>query len=162
MLFLEPALLPKGPLMAVDPGTKTLGVAVSNTDRTLVTPLTTIQRVKFTPDAQALLSLYDERKCAGLIVGLPLHMDGGDGRRAQSSRSFVTNLLRLRDLPVCFQDERLSTFAATESLLEAGVKHAQHKDFVDAQAAAVILESAIARINEGLSQPLPSPDDPLS
>ncbi|HCR65577.1 MAG TPA: Holliday junction resolvase RuvX, partial [Oceanicaulis sp.] len=92
MLFLEPALLPKGPLMAVDPGTKTLGVAVSNTDRTLVTPLTTIQRVKFTPDAQALLALYDERKCAALIVGLPLHMDGGDGRRAQSSRSFVTNL----------------------------------------------------------------------
>ena len=88
-------------------------MAVSNTDRTLVTPLTTIQREKFTQDAQALLKLYDERACVGLIVGLPLHMHGGDGRRAQSSRSFVTNLLRLRDLPVAYQDERLSTFAAT-------------------------------------------------
>lgn len=162
MLFLDPALLPAGPLMAIDPGTKTLGVAVSNTDRTLVTPLTTIQREKFTKDAEALLALYDARGCKGLIVGLPLHMDGGDGRRAQSSRSFVTNLLRLRDLPVAYQDERLSTFAATESLIEAGVKPSHRKDFVDAQAAAVILESAIARINQGVTHaPLP-PDDPNS
>jgi len=143
--------------MAIDPGTKTLGVAVSNSERTLVTPLTTIKRVKFTPDAKALLALYDERECAGLIVGLPLHMDGGDGRRAQSSRSFVTNLLRLRDLPVAYQDERLSTFAATESLIDAGVKPSHRKDFVDAQAAAVILESAIGRINQG-PQILPPED----
>ena len=149
MIFLHPALLPDGPLMAIDPGTKTLGVAVCDAARTLVTPVTTIQRVKFTPDAEALLALYDERKCAGLIVGLPLHMDGGDGRRAQSSRSFVTNLLRLRDIPVAYQDERLSTFAATEALLEAGIKHADHKAMVDAQAAAVILESALERISEG-------------
>ena len=162
MLFLDPALLPQGPLMAIDPGTKTLGVAVSNTDRTLVTPLTTIQREKFTKDAQALLALYDERDCVGLIVGLPLHMDGGDGRRAQSSRSFVTNLLRLRDLPVAYQDERLSTFAATESLIEAGVKPSHRKDFVDAQAAAVILESAIGRINQGVTHTPLSPDDPIS
>lgn len=162
MLFLDPALLPAGPLMAIDPGTKTLGVAVSNTDRTLVTPLTTIQREKFTQDAQALLKLYDERACVGLIVGLPLHMDGGDGRRAQSSRSFVTNLLRLRDLPVAYQDERLSTFAATESLIEAGVKPSHRKDFVDAQAAAVILESAIGRINQGVSHTPLAPDDPHS
>jgi len=144
--------------MAIDPGTKTLGVAVSNSERTLVTPLTTIKRVKFTPDAEALLALYDERECAGLIVGLPLHMDGGDGRRAQSSRSFVTNLLRLRDLPVAYQDERLSTFAATESLIDAGVKPSHRKDFVDAQAAAVILESAIGRINQG-PQILPPEDE---
>lgn len=135
--------------MAVDPGDKTLGIAVCDRARTTVTPVTTIQRVKFTPDAQALLKLYDDRKCAGLIVGLPLHMDGGDGKRAQSSRSFVTNLLRLRDLPVAYQDERLSTFAATEALIEAGVKHADHKAFVDAQAAAVILEAALLRIKEG-------------
>jgi len=158
MLFLDPAHLPDGPLMAIDPGTKTLGVAVSNSERTLVTPLTTIKRVKFTPDAEALLALYDERECAGLIVGLPLHMDGGDGRRAQSSRSFVTNLLRLRDLPVAYQDERLSTFAATESLIDAGVKPSHRKDFVDAQAAAVILESAIGRINQG-PQILPPEDE---
>lgn len=146
--------------MAVDPGSKTLGVAVSNSDRTLVTPLTTIQRVKFTQDAEALLALYDERDCKGLVVGLPLHMDGGDGRRAQSARSFVTNLLRLRDLPVAYQDERLSTFAATESLIEAGVKPSHRKDFVDAQAAAVILEAAIGRINQGVQvqPPMDGPD----
>lgn len=149
MIFLQPALLPDGPLMAIDPGTKTIGVAVCDGARSVVTPVTTIERVKFTPDAQALLKLYDERKCTGLVVGLPLHMDGGDGRRAQSSRSFVTNLLRLRDLPVVYQDERLSTFAAGEALLEAGIKHADHKAVIDAQAAAVILQSALERIAEG-------------
>lgn len=149
MIFLHPALLPDGPLMAIDPGSKTIGVAVCDGARRVVTPVTTIERVKFTPDAQALLSLYDARSCAGLIVGLPLHMDGGDGRRAQSSRSFVTNLLRLRDIPVAYQDERLSTFAATEALIEAGVKASDHKAMVDAQAAAVILDSALERIQEG-------------
>ena len=149
MIFLHPALLPDGPLMAVDPGSKTLGVAVCDAARTVVTPVTTIERVKFTQDAEKLLALYDERECAGLIVGLPLHMDGGDGRRAQSSRSFVTNLLRLRDIPVAYQDERLSTFAATEALIEAGVKASERKAMIDAQAAAVILESALGRIREG-------------
>ncbi len=149
MIFLHPALLPAGPLMAIDPGSKTIGVAVCDKARKVVTPVTTIERVKFTPDAHALLKLYDERECAGLVVGLPLHMDGGDGRRAQSARSFVTNLLRLRDLPVAYQDERLSTFAASEALLEAGIKHADHKARIDAQAAAVILQSALERIAEG-------------
>ncbi len=149
MIFLHPALLPDGPLMAIDPGSKTIGVAVCDGERSVVTPVTTIQRVKFTPDAEALLALYDERECAGLIVGLPLHMDGGDGRRAQSSRSFVTNLLRVRDLPVAYQDERLSTFAASEALIEAGVRPANLKAKVDAQAAAVILESALDRIKDG-------------
>ncbi len=153
MIFLHPALLPAGPLMAIDPGSKTLGVAVCDAARTVVTPVTTIQRVKFTADAQALLALYDDRKCAGLVIGLPLHMDGGDGKRAQSSRSFATNLLRLRDLPIVYQDERLSTFAATESLIEAGVKPSQRKSMVDAQAAAVILEAALGRIAEGVPRP---------
>jgi putative Holliday junction resolvase len=153
MIFLHPALLPAGPLMAVDPGSKTLGIAVCDAARTVVTPVTTIQRVKFTQDAEALLALYDARKCAALIVGLPLHMDGGDGKRAQSSRSFATNLLRLRDLPIVYQDERLSTFAATEYLIEAGVKPSLRKSMVDAQAAAVILQAALERIKEGAPKP---------
>lgn len=157
MIFMHPALLPDGPLMAVDPGSKTLGVAVCDAARTVVTPLTTILRLKFTADATTLLELYDERKCRGLVVGLPLHMDGGDGRRAQSSRSFVTNLLRLRDLPVAYQDERLSTFAATQSLIEAGVKPSLRKSKVDSQAAAVILESALGRIREGYTPPAEDP-----
>lgn len=135
--------------MGLDPGSKTLGIAVCNSARTLVTPLTTIQRVKFTQDAEALLALYDEWSCTGLVVGLPLHMDGGEGRRAQSARSFVTNLMRLRDLPVAYQDERLSTFGAAERLLEAGIKHAGHKARIDAEAAAIILAGAIERIEQG-------------
>jgi len=152
MLFLDPAHLPDGPLMGVDPGSKTLGIAVSNAARTLVTPLTTIKRVKFNEDAAKLFALYDERKCAGLVIGLPLHMDGGDGRRAQSARSLATNLLRLRDMPITFQDERLSTFAATQSLIEAGVKPSEQKNYVDAQAAAVILQAAIDRIAASASE----------
>jgi putative Holliday junction resolvase len=149
MLMLHPAFLPKGPLMSVDQGEKTLGLAVCDAARTLVTPLTTILRTKFTYDAEELFALYDERKCIGLIMGLPVHMDGGDGRRAQSARSFVTNLLRLRDIPVAYQDERLSTFAATEALIDAGVKPSHRKSKVDSQAAAIILEGALARIAEG-------------
>ena len=159
MLMLDPAHLPAGPLMGVDPGSKTLGLAVCNAERTVVTPLETILRTKFTHDAAALFELYDERRCTGLVVGLPLHMDGGDGRRAQSARSFVTNLLRLRDLPVVYQDERLSTFAAMERLAEADVKPSQRKDRVDAQAAALILEAAIRRIGEGPRGPAPLDQD---
>jgi len=160
MLFSDPAHLPDGPLMAIDPGAKTLGVAVSNSSRTLVTPLTTIRRVKFILDAQILLTLYDERGCAGLVVGLPLHMNGAYGRRAQSSRSFITNLLRIRDLPVVCQDERLSTFTAIQSLAESGIRPSRRKDDVDAQAAAVILEAAIDRIHQNLQ--LTSLDDGTS
>ena len=160
MIFPHPALFPAGPLMAVDPGSKTLGVAACDAARRVVTPLETILRTKFTFDAKTLLELYDERRCKGLIVGLPLHMDGGDGRRAQSSRSFVTNLLRVRDLPVCYQDERLTTFGATEQLIEAGVKPSKRKDLVDAQAAALILEAAIARAAEG--PPKPEDGGPLA
>ncbi len=153
MLFLTPLHLPKGPLMAVDPGAKTLGVAVCNGERTLVTPLTTIWRTKFTADANALLKLYDERGCAGLVVGLPLHMDGGDGRRSQSARSFVTNLLRVRDLPVCYQDERLTTFDASQRLSEAGVKLHEQKARIDAEAAASILSAALDEIERGGAAP---------
>ena len=146
MLFLDLAHLPDGPLMAVDPGSKTLGIAVCDAARTVVTPVETIQRVKFTQDAAALFRLYDERRCRGLIIGLAMHMDGGDGRRAQSARSLATNLLRVRDIPIAYQDERLSTFAAEERLREAGVRPEDFKQYVDAEAAAIILESALARL----------------
>lgn len=152
MIFLHPALLPKGPLMALDPGTRTIGVAACNSDRTLVSPIETIERTKFSEDAARIFKLYDERACKGLIIGLPLHMDGGDGRRAQSARSLATNLLRLRDLPIAYQDERLSTFEAGETLSEAGIPIYRHKEMIDAEAAAVILEDALLRIAEGVPE----------
>lgn len=149
MLFMDITHLPDGPLMAVDHGEKTLGLAVCNTARTVVTPLATIWRKKFTEDATQLLDLFEDRKCKGLIMGMPVHMDGGDGARAQSARSFVTNLLRIKDIPVAYQDERLSTFEATERLIQAGHDPSDIKDMLDSQAAAVILEAAIRRINGG-------------
>ena len=153
MLFLDVAQLPDGPLMAVDPGAKTLGLAVCDAARTTVTPLTTIQRIKFTQDAAELFKLFDERDCKALIIGLPVHMDGGDGRRAQSARALATNLLRLRDIAIAYQDERLSTFAAEERLREAGVRPQDVKRHVDAQAAAIILESALKRIADARRVP---------
>lgn len=157
MLFLDLAHLPPGPLMAVDPGSKTLGIAVCDSNRRVVTPLTTIERTRFTEDAQRLFALYDERKCRGLVIGLPLHMDGGDGRRAQSARSLATNLLRIRDIPIAYQDERLSTADADERLAEAGVPVWERKPMIDAEAAAVILESALAYI-ERVRNPGVAPD----
>ncbi|MEO1038163.1 MAG: Holliday junction resolvase RuvX [Pseudomonadota bacterium] len=157
MLFLNLAHLPDGPLMAVDPGMKTIGVAVCDAERRVVTPLTTIERSKFTQDAAQLFALYDERACSGLIIGLPVHMDGGDGKRAQSARSLATNLLRLRDIAIGYQDERLSTFAAEERLREAGVRPEDFKRYVDAEAAAIILESALQAISDAKSTP---PDAP--
>ncbi|WP_019962150.1 Holliday junction resolvase RuvX [Woodsholea maritima] len=148
--------LPPGPLMGVDVGSKTLGLAVCNRDRTLVSALETIWREKFTPDAQKLLSLYDERACQGLVIGLPISMDGGDSRSAQSARSFATNMLRLRDLPIVFQDERLSTFAATERLIEAGVKPSHRKARLDGEAAAIILQGALDALHQGLEPPDPA------
>ncbi|MGY6533090.1 Holliday junction resolvase RuvX [Glycocaulis sp.] len=152
MIFLHPALLPKGPLLALDPGTRTIGVAACNSERTLVSPVETIERTKFSEDAARIFRLYDERECKGLIIGLPLHMDGGDGRRAQSARSLATNLLRIRDLPIAYQDERLSTFEAGEVLSEAGIPIHRHKEMIDAAAAAVILEDALLRIAEGVPE----------
>ncbi|MGP1276463.1 MAG: Holliday junction resolvase RuvX [Caulobacterales bacterium] len=152
MIFLHPALLPLGPLMALDPGTRTIGVAACNSDRTLVSPIETIERTKFSEDAARIFALYDARACKGLIIGLPLHMDGGDGRRAQSARSLATNILRLRDMPIAYQDERLSTFEAGETLLEAGIPIHRHKTMIDAEAAAVILEDALLRIAEGVPE----------
>lgn len=152
MLFLHPALLPKGPLLALDPGTRTIGVAACNSERTLVSPVQTIERAKFSEDAARIFRLYDERDCKGLIIGLPLHMDGGDGRRAQSARSLATNLLRIRDIPIAYQDERLSTFEAGEQLSEAGIPIHRHKEMIDAAAAAIILQDALLRIAEGVPE----------
>ena len=132
-----------GPLLALDPGEKTIGVAVCNDARTVVTPVETIRRTKFTADANRLFDLFDEFGCSGLILGLPVNMDGSIGPRAQSARAFGTNLKRLRDVPVRFQDERLSSDKAEERLRAAGKRREEIEKVIDAHAAAVILEDAI-------------------
>jgi putative holliday junction resolvase len=138
--------LPQGPILALDPGSKTIGVAACGATRGLATPVETIQRTKFTADAARIFQLYDERKAIGLVIGLPYNMDGTEGARAQSSRALARNLLGLRDIPIIFQDERLSTFEATEALISAGMRRERRKQVIDAHAAANILRSVLDRL----------------
>ncbi|WP_417477083.1 Holliday junction resolvase RuvX [Maricaulis sp.] len=146
MALIDLSELPQGPLLALDPGSKTIGVASCGATRGLATPVETIQRTKFTADAARIFQLYDERKAVGLVIGLPYNMDGTEGARAQSSRALARNLLGLRDIPIIFQDERLSTFEATEALISAGMRRDRRKQVIDAHAAANILRSVLDRL----------------
>ena len=107
------AALPQyAPVVGLDPGEKTIGVAVSDVTRTVASPLALIEKTKFTQDAEALFRLMDSRGAVGIVVGLPMNMDGTEGVRCQSNRALARNLLRLKpDLPITFWDERLSTAA---------------------------------------------------
>jgi len=141
------AALPRnGGLAGLDLGTKTLGVAVSDGLRQVATPLTTIKRVKFTQDAAALLAIVEGRGLAGLILGLPLNMDGSEGPRAQSTRAFARNLERLTPLPIAFWDERLSTVAAERALLEADTSRRRRAEVIDHVAAGYIMQGALDRL----------------
>jgi putative Holliday junction resolvase len=141
------ALFPAtGALMGLDLGTKTIGLAVSNPERTLATPLSTIRRKKFTTDAEQLLALATERKVTGLIIGLPLNMDGSEGPRAQATRAFVRNLGGKTDLPIAFWDERLSTAAAERELISLDTSRAKRAEVIDEMAASYILQGALDRL----------------
>lgn len=135
-----------GALLGVDPGTKTLGLAISDRTRLIATPLETIRREKFSLDAAHLLHVFDENEASGLIVGLPINMDGSHGPRTQSVRDFCTNLLKLRDLPIFLWDERLSTMAVTRGMLEADMSRKKRKENVDKLAAGYILQGVLDRL----------------
>lgn len=138
------ATLPRmQPVAGLDLGTKTIGVAVSDLMLGVATPLLTIRREKFTQDAEQLLKIVADRRIAALVLGLPRNMDGSEGPRAQSTRAFARNLLGLRDLPIVFWDERLSTAAVTRTLLEADSSRARRAEVVDKMAAAYILQGAL-------------------
>jgi len=141
------ALPREGALAGLDPGTKTIGVAVSDTRRGIATPLETIRRVKFTADAARLMEIVAHRRLCGLVLGLPRNMDGSEGPRAQSARAFARNLTRLTDLPIAFWDERLSTVAAERALLEADASRARRAEVIDAVAASYILQGALDRLS---------------
>jgi putative holliday junction resolvase len=132
-------------LMGVDLGTKTIGLALSDVERRIATPLETIKRVKFTPDAARIRQLAELHGVGGLIVGLPLNMDGTEGPRAQATRAFVRNLQPLLSLPILYWDERLSTVAVTRTLIDADTSRARRADLVDKMAAAYILQGALDR-----------------
>src|ERR1700750_160783 len=110
-------LPPRGSLLGLDVGTKTIGIATSDADRRLATGVETIIRKSFTEDAKRILALASERRCAGFVLGLPLNMDGSEGPRAQSVRAFARNFSKLTELPIAFWDERLSTVAGRRGLI---------------------------------------------
>lgn len=143
---LAAALPPVGAIAGLDLGTKTIGVAVSDSLRSVATPLRTIRREKFTLDAQALLAIVAERGLTGLILGLPMNMDGSEGPRCQSTRAFARNLSRLTDLPIGYWDERLSTIAATRALLEADTTRKRRSQVIDHVAAGYILQGMLDRL----------------
>ncbi len=138
--------LTDGPLIGLDPGTKTIGVAASDPDRSIAMPVETIRRTKFTADAQRLLALAEERTAAGFIIGLPRNMDGSEGPRAQSARAFARNLAEAGELPVALWDERLTTVAAERVLLEADTSRQKRAQAIDKLAAAAILQGALDRL----------------
>lgn len=141
------AALPRfGALAGLDLGTKTIGVAVSDRMRTVASPLRTIRREKFTLDAAELLKITTEREIAGIVLGLPMNMDGTEGPRCQSTRAFARNLEKLTDLPITFWDERLSTVAAERALLEADMSRKRRAETIDHVAAGFILQGALDRL----------------
>nr|WP_236017655.1 Holliday junction resolvase RuvX [Methylobacterium ajmalii] len=130
-------------MLGLDLGTKTIGLALSDVQRRIASPLETIKRVKFTPDAAALAAIATKHAVGGLVIGLPLNMDGSEGPRVQSTRAFVRNLKPILPLPVLFWDERLSTAAVTRTLLEADASRARRGALVDKLAAAYILQGCL-------------------
>mgnify|MGYP001823987439 CR=1 FL=1 len=140
------AVPPMRAIAGLDLGTVTIGVAVSDGMRQVATPLETIKRKKFGLDAQRLLDICTQRNIAGLVLGLPLNMDGSEGPRCQSTRAFARNLEKLTDLPISFWDERLSTVAAERALLEADTSRKRRAEVIDHVAASYILQGALDRL----------------
>ncbi len=135
-----------GTLAAVDLGTKTIGLAVSDRSLAFAHPRPVILRRKFGLDAEALLAACRKDGCVALVVGLPVNMDGSEGPRAQASRAFVRNLARLSPMPCLFWDERLSTVAAERALIEMDVSRAKRDGRIDSAAAAFILQGVLDRL----------------
>ena len=144
-----PGAIPKGaPIMGLDLGEKTIGIALSDIGLMIATPIHLLRKTKFSSDAQALFALMQARDAAALVIGLPVNMDATEGPRCQSVRAFARNLLRVRpELLIAFWDERLSTAAVNRMLIdEADVTRHRRKDLVDKAAAAWILQGALDRL----------------
>ncbi len=142
-----PATLPPGKRLAgLDLGTKTIGIALSDPGLRIATPFHTIRRTKFGKDADELLALCARKKVGGIVLGLPVNMNGTEGPRAQATRAFLRNLAPLTDLPVMLWDERLSTAAAERAMIEADLSRKKRAQKIDAAAASFILQGALDRL----------------
>jgi putative holliday junction resolvase len=140
-------LLPPGVRLAgLDLGTQTIGIALSDLGLRFATPYHTIRRTKFGKDAAELLALCARENVGGLVLGLPVNMNGTEGPRAQATRAFVRSLAPLTELPIVLWDERLSTIAAERAMIAADVSRRKRAEKIDAAAAGFILQGALDRL----------------
>src|SRR5262245_382615 len=146
---LPPLLANDARLLGLDVGTKTIGMALSDVTRSVATPFDTIRRSKFAADAKAIREVVEQNQVEGLVIGLPLNLDGSEGPRAQSTRAFARNLAAHVEVPIVFWDERLSTAAVERHLIEADVTRKRRAEVVDRMAAAYILQGALERLRRG-------------
>ena len=143
-------LLPAGGrLLGLDVGAKTIGIAVSDSNLTVATPVTVLRRGRFAADAESIRRLAAERRIGGLVVGLPIGLAGKEVPRSQSVRQFVKNLLKEIDLPLAYWDERFSTLGAGRALEGAELSHRRRGEVIDKLAAAYILQGALDRLTRG-------------
>jgi len=140
---LEACLAARHRLLGLDVGTKTIGLALSDNLGTVASPFDTVRRGKFARDAAALAQLIAARDVGGLVIGLPISLDGTEGPRCQSVRQFATNLLAVIDRPTAFWDERMSTAAVTRLMIDADLSRKRRGELVDKLAAAYILQGAL-------------------
>ena len=140
---LKAAVPPGQRLIGLDVGTKTIGLALSDTRLVIASPLDTIRRRRFRDDVAALFTAIDAQGVGGMVIGLPLALDGRDTPRTQSVRAFARNLLALRDLPALLWDERLSTAAVTREMIAADITRKRRAEIVDKVAAAYILQGCL-------------------
>jgi putative Holliday junction resolvase len=140
-------LRPRGVLIGLDLGSKTIGVAACDPDRRIAAGVETVARKTFSIDAARLLALAAERNATGFVLGLPINMDGSEGPRAQSTRAFARNLAKLTELPIALWDERLSTAAVERALIAADASRAKRAAIIDQHAAAYILQGALDRLH---------------
>ena len=146
LIDLDTLAASSGPLLGLDPGTKTLGLAISDSTRLIASPLVTLKRTKFGVNSRELLDIYRDNDACALVVGYPVNMDGSEGPRAQGVRDFCTNLLHVEDIPIFLWDERMSTQAVTRGMLEADMTRKRRAEEVDRLAAAYILQGVLDRL----------------
>lgn len=149
IIELRALLDPSHRLLGMDVGEKTIGLALSDLGWMIATPMQTIRRGKFSADLVTISGIIAAQQVGGIIIGLPINMDGSEGPRAQSTRQFARNLLKRFTLPIAFWDERLSTMAVTRVLIDADASRARRAELVDKMAAAYILQGALDRMAAG-------------
>lgn len=142
-----------GAILGFDVGSSRIGVSISDGERIVASPLLAMKRGRFRDTAREIEVLCDERSVRGLIVGLPLNMNGSEGPRCQAARAFATNLAARLELPTSYWDERLSTVEAERSMIEGGMSRQRRQQVVDRVAAAIFLQTALDYLRTSTGRP---------